>query len=102
MEKLRTEHVIGCSVNTKGQERPQTTRKGILLNRAYAMVTGGEFEDYRLMRLRIPLDPSEGVRNDASGQPKHMLSSLKIIIVLLYSIELLVLLNPVFNSVTGA
>jgi len=61
MEKLRTEHVIGCSMNTKGQERPQTTKKGILLNRAYAMVTGGEFEDYRLMRLRIPLDPTDGV-----------------------------------------
>ena len=59
MEKLQTEHVIGCSNNTKGQERPQTTKKGILLNRSYAMVTGGEFEDHRLMRLRIPLNPSE-------------------------------------------
>ena len=59
MEKMSTEHVIGCSNNTKGQERPQTTKKGVLLNRAYAMVTGGEFEDHKLMRLRIPLDTSE-------------------------------------------
>ena len=56
MEKMSTEHVIGCANNTKGQERPQTTKKGLLLNRAYAIVTGGEFEDNRLMRLRVPLN----------------------------------------------
>ena len=56
MEKFATEHVIGCANNTKGQERPQTTKKGLLLNRAYAIVTGGEFEDHRLMRLRVPLN----------------------------------------------
>uniref|UniRef100_A0A7S2NM39 Calpain catalytic domain-containing protein n=1 Tax=Haptolina brevifila TaxID=156173 RepID=A0A7S2NM39_9EUKA len=56
MEKFATEHVIGCANNTKGQERPQTTKMGLLLNRAYAIVTGGEFEDNRLMRLRVPLN----------------------------------------------
>ena len=56
MEKMATEHVIGAANNTKGQERPQTTKKGLLLNRAYAIVTGGEFEDNRLMRLRVPLN----------------------------------------------
>ncbi|KAL1518789.1 hypothetical protein AB1Y20_003072 [Prymnesium parvum] len=56
MEKMRTEHVVGCANNTKGQPRPQTTKKGIELNRAYAVVTGGQFEDYRLMRLRVPLN----------------------------------------------
>ena len=56
MEKMKTEHVVGCSNNTKGQPRPLTTKKGILLNRAYAIVTGGEFEDNLLLRLRVPLD----------------------------------------------
>ena len=56
MEKMSTEHVIGCANNTKGQDRPQTTKRGLLLNRAYAIVTGGEFEDNRLLRLRVPLN----------------------------------------------
>lgn len=56
MEKMRSEHVVGCANNTKGQARPQTTKKGIELNRAYAVVTAGQFEDYRLLRLRIPLN----------------------------------------------
>jgi len=56
MEKMKTEHVIGVTCNTKGQPRPQTTKKGIELNRAYAVVTGGDFEDIKLMRLRIPLN----------------------------------------------
>ena len=56
MEKMRSEHVVGCANNTKGQPRPQSTKRGIELNRAYAVVTGGQFEDHRLMRLRIPLN----------------------------------------------
>ena len=56
MEKMKTNHVIGCQNSTKGQPRPQTTGKGILLNRAYAVVTGGEFEQNCLMKLRIPLN----------------------------------------------
>jgi len=56
MEKMKTEHVVGCTCTTKGEPRPQTTAKGILLNRAYCVVTGGDFEDNKLMRLRIPLD----------------------------------------------
>ena len=74
MEKMKTEHVIGCANNTKGQPRPNTTKKGIELNRAYAVVTGGDFEDRKLMRLRIPLSPDgtakewNGRWSDKSGQ----------------------------------
>ena len=67
MEKMKTEHVIGCSCNTKGQPRPATTKKGIELNRAYAIVTGGDFEDYKLMRLRIPLSP-DGTAKEWNGK----------------------------------
>lgn len=56
MEKMKTEHVVGVANNTKGQPRPKSTKKGIELNRAYAVVTGGDFEDYKLLRLRIPLN----------------------------------------------
>lgn len=58
MEKMKTEHVVGCTCSTKGEPRPQTEKKGILVNRTYCMVTGGDFEDNKLMRLRIPLDES--------------------------------------------
>ena len=34
MEKLRTEHVVGVTNSTKGEDRPISTKKGILLNRA--------------------------------------------------------------------
>ena len=34
----------------------ESAPQGIVVNRAYALVTGGEFEDNKLMRLRIPLD----------------------------------------------
>ena len=74
MEKMKTEHVIGCANNTKGQPKPNTTKKGIELNRAYAVVTGGDFEDRKLMRLRIPLNPDgfakewNGKWSDKSGQ----------------------------------
>ena len=51
MEKMRSEHVVGAANNTKGQPRPHSTKRGIELNRAYAVVTGGQFEDHRLMRL---------------------------------------------------
>ena len=67
MEKMKTEHVIGCANNTKGQPRPNTTKKGIELNRAYAVVTGGDFEDRKLMRLRIPLSP-DGTANEWNGK----------------------------------
>ena len=67
MEKMKTEHVIGVTNNTKGQPRPQTTKKGIELNRAYAVVTGGEFEDYKLMRLRIPL-AEDGTAKEWNGK----------------------------------
>ena len=69
-----TLQVVGCANNTKGQPRPKTTKKGIELNRAYAVVTGGDFEDRKLMRLRIPLSPNglakewNGKWSDTSGQ----------------------------------
>ena len=56
MEKMKTEHVVGCANNTKGQPKPKTEKKGVLLNRAYAVVTGGEFEQNKLLKLRVPLD----------------------------------------------
>ena len=62
MEKMKTEHVVGASCQTKGQPRPQTSKKGIELNRAYAVVTGGDFEDYKLIRLRIPLSEDGTVK----------------------------------------
>jgi hypothetical protein len=74
MEKMKTEHVVGCSNNTKGEPRPFTTKKGIELNRAYAVVTGGDCEDRKLLRLRIPLNPDgtarewNGAWSDKSGQ----------------------------------
>ena len=67
LEKMMTEHVVGCANNTKGEERPQSTKKGILLNRAYAVVTAGEFEDHRLMKLRIPLN-EDGSAKEWSGR----------------------------------
>ena len=67
LEKMMTEHVVGCANNTKGQDRPQSTKKGILLNRAYAVVTAGEFEDYRLHKLRIPLN-EDGSAKEWTGR----------------------------------
>jgi len=67
MEKMKTEHVVGCACNTRGEPRPQTESKGIVINRAYAMVTGGDFEDHRLMRMRIPLD-EEGRAREWTGK----------------------------------
>jgi len=67
MEKMKTEHVIGVANNTKGQPRPKSTKKGIELNRAYAVVTGGDFEDYKLLRLRIPLN-EDGSAKEWNGK----------------------------------
>ena len=55
MEKMKTEHVVGCANNTKGQPKPKTEKKGVLLNRAYAVVTGGEFEQNKLLKLKYLL-----------------------------------------------
>merc|ERR1719453_572890 len=67
MEKMKTEHVVGCSNSSKGEPRPKTTRKGILLNRAYAVVTGGAFEENPMLRLRIPID-SDGAAVEWNGK----------------------------------
>ena len=61
--------MIGCANNTKGEPQPQSTRKGILLDRAYCVVTGGDFEDYKLMRLRIPLAEDGTAREWNGGWP---------------------------------
>ena len=53
MEKMKTNHVIGCQT-AKGQPRPQTG-KDPPQPRTFA-VTGGEFEQNCLMKLRIPLN----------------------------------------------
>ena len=45
----------------------QMVKEGIELNRAYAIVTGGDFEDYKLMRLRIPLSP-DGTAKEWNGK----------------------------------
>ena len=66
MEKMKTEHVVGCANNTKGQPKPKTEKKGVLLNRAYAVVTGGEFEQNKLLKLRVPLDEN-GVAQEWNG-----------------------------------
>ena len=67
MEKMKTEHVVGCANNTKGQARPKTEKKGILLNRAYAVVTGGEFEDNKLLKMRVPLNV-DGTAKEWNGK----------------------------------
>jgi len=67
MEKMMSNHVVGCASNTRGQPRTHTEEKGIVLNKAYSMVTGGEFECNKLMRLRIPLDEN-GEAREWSGK----------------------------------